>query len=353
MIIVIIVIAILATLGVISYSTLRQNAAEKALAVDLQSTAAALTKYKSTNGTYPSSANFSTAVTSANTSGGTTYTYTYNSSDNSYCLQATNQGSTYYIVNTSSGAQKGTCTPSSLIADGTAIQTITAANCPTTRTRAVDARDNHTYWVQKLADNKCWMLTNLSYAGSGTNTYGDTKTLTNGTSSATTFTTASYYVPTSGTNITIEPTAPSTSTDGTGQYGYLYNWCAAMGAQATAACLNASTPTPDTNISICPSGWRLPTGGTTGELKALNDAVNSGSTTSDAGLRTTWLGQKAGYWVGYSVFTALGTAAGYWSSTLYTSTNGYGYALNFDNANVFPSNDNMKNYGYAVRCVAS
>lgn len=45
------------------------------------------------------------------------------------------------------------------------MQLITSANCPATRIRAVDARDNRTYWVQATPDGKCWMLTNLAYAG--------------------------------------------------------------------------------------------------------------------------------------------------------------------------------------------
>jgi hypothetical protein len=72
------------------------------------------------------------------------------------------------------------------------------------------------------------MLTNLGYAGGGTNTYGDIRTMANGTGGATTFTVASYYVTPATTNFTIEPTAPSVSTNGTGQYYYIYlsSWLA-------------------------------------------------------------------------------------------------------------------------------
>ena len=75
------------------------------------------------------------------------------------------------------------------------MQTITTASCPTSRTLALDARDNRTYWVQKLSDGKCWMLTNLAYAGGGSNTYNDVKTITNGNGLANTFTVARYYAP--------------------------------------------------------------------------------------------------------------------------------------------------------------
>lgn len=77
-------------------------------------------------------------------------------------------------------------------------------------------RDNRTYWVQKLADGRCWMLTNLAYAGGGNNSYGDVKALTVGTTNS--YTQPHYFIPT-GANPTNEPANPSTSTTGTGQYG--------------------------------------------------------------------------------------------------------------------------------------
>lgn len=61
------------------------------------------------------------------------------------------------------------------------MQKVTTATCPTSRTMAVDARDNHTYVTSKTqegANARCWMLTNLAYAGGtsngGSNTYNDT-----------------------------------------------------------------------------------------------------------------------------------------------------------------------------------
>ena len=235
---------------------------------------------------------------------------------------------------------------------------------------AVDARDNHTYYIQKLgegANARCWMLTNLAYAGGGTNTYNDTIPTgdgTNGTlhgpdnSGSTTYTLAKYYTH-AGANPTTNPAQPSTSTDGGAtnpQYGYLYNWCAAMGAQNggpkpnTSACANATTPAPNTTVSICPSGWRLPTGEvTTGEFTLLNNAVNSASTTTDAGLRSEWLAQRSGYWA--SGFGGQGSGGYYWSSAQGSAANGRG--LNFGSSYVDPSGANNKVYGFAVRCVAS
>ncbi len=235
------------------------------------------------------------------------------------------------------------------------MQRVTTANCQTDRTMAVDARDNRSYWIQKLADGKCWMLTNLAYAGGGTNTHNDTKTITL-SSSGTSYTEARYYTPT-GANPTTNPTQPSTDTTGGGsgvgrQYGYLYNWCAAMGAQtSTSACANATTPAPDAAVSICPSGWRLPTGtATTGDFTLLNNAVNGGLTNTDAGLRSEWLAQRSGYWYS-SGFVYQGSNAYYWSSTQYSAVNAY-YLSSYSSA-VNPSNNSNKSNGFAVRCVTS
>ena len=189
---------------------------------------------------------------------------------------------------------------------------------------------------------------------------------TNGTlhgpdnSGSTTYTLAKYYTH-AGANPTTNPTQPSTDTTGGGsgagrQYGYLYNWCAAMGAQNggpkpnTSACANATTPAPNTTISICPSGWRLPTGqATTGDFTLLNNAVNSGLTNTDAGLRSEWLAQRSGFWASGSYNQ--GGFGDYWSSTQNSATNGRN--LSFYSSNVNPSDYSDTTGGYAVRCVAA
>ncbi|MDR3298407.1 MAG: hypothetical protein LBT19_03525, partial [Candidatus Nomurabacteria bacterium] len=90
----------------------------------------------------------------------------------------------------------------------------------------------------------------------------------------------------------------------------------------TSACANTTTPAPNTSISVCPSGWRLPTGGTGGEFQALATAI--GATSDAAGstiLRSTWLGMYSGYW--FNSFTNQGSFGYYWSSTQYSDTLAY------------------------------
>lgn len=351
LLVVIIVIAILATITIISYSAVTNNAKKQTVTSDAQTIATLLNKYKTKNGAYPASLDSVTDKPAAKS----TFVYTYNAASGLFCVTATLSTFTVRMVSGSLQPQDGACTAADIAGppptNGTDIQAVTAANCPSTRTRAVDARDNRTYWVQKLADGKCWMLTNLAYAGGGANTYGDAKTIANGTGDGSmTYTVAKYYIPTSGSNVTTEPTAPSIATTGTGQYGYLYNWCAAMGAQAaTNACLQAATPVSNATLSICPAGWRLPTGNN-GEVQALNVAVNGGSTTNDSGLRTTWLGQYGGLW--FTVFASQGTNAEYWTATHTDSDNAYIFSFSSSNGFVSTSNYSNKFNGRTVRCLA-
>lgn len=345
LLIVIVVIAILAAVTIVAYNGISTRAKETALKSDLSSGAKQLQIAKTTDGSYPNNAD------GLQKSDSTVLSYV--AGGDQYCLAGTSAGlaGVSYHVTHDGAIVDGPCPVAS---DGDLMQTITPLNCSTTRVRAVDARDNRTYWVQRLADGKCWMLTNLAYAGGGTNTYGDVKTLTNGTGSGTpSYTVATYYIP-PGANPTTEPTAPSTSTDGTGQYGYLYNWCAAMGnQQSTAACMNTSTTPHSLAASSCPAGWRVPIGGdgTDSEFGALNSAVNNGLTNTDAGLRGTWLGQHSGYG-GFS-FGSQGTYGSYWSSTVdgAISARSLGFRSNFVYA--VPSDYGNKNDGYAVRCVAA
>lgn len=351
LLIVVVVIAILAAITIVSYNGITKRATETTLQSELKSAATQLSFKQVDSGSYP----LPPLPSDINAGDGGTFQYT--SDGQSYCLTifSTNTSISPYYISSNGSVAQGACPGHSsgggAISDGSPMQTINATNCPTTRTRAVDARDSHTYWVQKLADGNCWMLTNLAYAGGGVNTYSDVRTVLNGTSdTATTFYDAKYYIVPGGNNYTVEPAAPSTATDGTGQYGYVYNWCAAIGAQlTTSACSNGSPiPDPDLSVTICPAGWRLPTAGGSGQFGQLNTAINGGLTNIDTGLRTVWLGQRAGYWSGN--FGGQGTSSDYWSSTQLSSSNAS--SLYFANATVNTADSYNKFMGYAVRCTA-
>jgi uncharacterized protein (TIGR02145 family)/prepilin-type N-terminal cleavage/methylation domain-containing protein len=344
LLIVIVVIGILAAIVIVAYNGISDQARVATLQSDLSNARTTLEAANTTSGAYP--ADLSSAVSAGlKASNGTTYAYNHTTGPDGYCLTATNSSTSYYIDTSShTSPTPGVCPP--VITDGSFIQTVTTANCPTGRTRTVDARDNHTYWVQLLADGRCWMLTNLAYAGGGTNTYGDVKGLIADNTSS--YITAEYYI-TPGANVTTEPTAPSTATSGNSQYGYLYNWCGAMGGQGTAACSNSSIPAPITTISICPAGWRLPTGNG-GEIGALNTGINGGFNSTDAGLLSTWLAQYSGYWD--NGFGNQAVDGEYWSSTKFGAL--YAYNLYMTSSYVeVNSSTNDKTRAIAVRCVAS
>ncbi len=347
LLIVIVVIAILAAITTAVFSGIRDRANESLVKDGLAKVTRQLEFDKVTRTSYA----LQLSDISADSTNGIQYQYT--SDGSTYCITAT-KGTLSMYKNVGEQPTKGACTGHTdgsgggAISDGSFIQTINSSNCPTTRVMAVDARDNRTYWVQKLADNKCWMLTNLAYAGGGTNTYGDVKTLDSTT--GTSLTIPRYYVPT-GANPTTSPTAPSTSTDGTGQYGYLYNQCAASGGQATSACANSATPAADTSISICPSGWRLPIGGSSGDFPELNNAINGGGTNNAAAtnLRTVWFAMRSGSWNGS--FLYVGNNGYYRTSTIVSNSNANRYTWSTNSITTNEAVD--KQSGHAVRCLAS
>jgi len=355
LLVVIVVIGILAAITVVSYTGITKKANETAIISSLDGNSKKLEIYKAINSSYPTELDGSKcprlpAVDTSNCLKAMgSDTINYSTPDNGLTYTLTETNSTAGILATVTNGTKPIV--NTIVAGSPYIQTITATNCPSTRTQVRDARDNHTYWVQKLADGKCWMLTNLSYAGSGTNTYSDTRTLTDGTGGSSSYTVASYYVKTSTINFTTEPTAPSTATNGTGQYGYLYNFCGANGGQTgTGACSSTDSTAVNTTISICPAGWRLPTGGNGGEFVALNAAVNSGSTITDAGLiGDKWLGQRGGIWG--SGFGNQGSNGFYWSSTQ-SSPAFIAYYLLFNSTSARPGDTYFKYSGFSVRCVA-
>jgi uncharacterized protein (TIGR02145 family) len=59
----------------------------------------------------------------------------------------------------------------------------------------------------------------------------------------------------------------------------MYNWY-------TASAGNGDYAMTSGNVvgDLCPTGWRLPTGGLSGEFVTLNNLANSGSTATDSGL---------------------------------------------------------------------
>lgn len=341
LLIVVVVIAILAVITIVSYNGITNRATEAAIKSDLRTAASQLSISRANYGSYPSPS----LPSEIKASNGASLVYT--SDGQTFCLTASpavNNVSSFHITDDGLIVE-GPCP----IINGSIMQLVTTENCPDTRTRVVDARDNHTYWLQKLADGKCWMLTSLAYGGGGTNTYDDIVTI-NFATSGTSYTEPRYYTPTNA-NPTVEPSNPSTSTDGgitDPQYGYLYNWCAAMGGQPQAC--QSVLGSDFTSTSVCPAGWRLPTGETTtSEFTALASAMGwSSSVAGVALLQSSWLAQRSGYWNGVGHNDG-GTTGHYWSSTQSSATSSR--YLYFTNSGFNPAGSSGKSNGYAIRCV--
>ena len=122
-----------------------------------------------------------------------------------------------------------------------------------------------------------------------------------------------------------------------------YNYCA-----ATAGTICVDSTTESATYDICPAGWRLPTGGDSGEFKALYAQYNSAALmrapTANGGAAFA----LAGYF--YNAAPAgQGSDGLYWSSTRYNDTNMYG--LRLGTSNVTPASSSRRYNGYAIRCV--
>jgi len=260
------------------------------------------------------------------------------------------------------------------IATATYLQEV--EECPSTLTTGQvyslkDSRDEQSYNVAKLADGKCWMITNLNLAGGtvlssdksdvpSTNYYTLPASSKSGFSSDTT-----AYVYNSG-NTT------STCT-GSGCYSY-YSWLAATAGGKDSSGNAVSTKGYNAAYSICPKGWRLPTSTTsnasaqtspnwkTGDWYALATAYGANLESdyydeapftgenfyNNAGPGTTPNFLLAGYYYDGS-FSGGGSGGYYWSSTACSSA--YAYRLLFYSSEVYLAGDYFRGGGSSIRCV--
>ena len=232
----------------------------------------------------------------------------------------------------------------------------------TTKT-LTDIRDNSTYTVAKLSDNKCWMTQNLrltkeSLKAPLANTFGLTSQDTDISTEGTTFNLPASALWTDTSYTTAHAYYNNNTT-----YGAYYNWYTATAGTGT-----NSVSSGDASSSICPKGWRLPKG-------APGTGTNEFAVV--AGLTSTNIAAGTSYWSSLSspsftnnaltvngvTFPAAGyvnspngslSNAGsdgyYWSSTADSSNNAYG--LRFYSGSFYPANNYSKYHGFSVRCIA-
>lgn len=203
-----------------------------------------------------------------------------------------------------------------------------------------DTRDNRKYGVKKLADGKCWMTENLRIIAKALDS--EKSDLPSG---------VSFSIPTSSIN-GFSPYYESDYTTGhaykdeEGDGTVYYNWYTATAGEGI-----KDMSTGDTSRSVCPKGWKLPSGGASGDYKNLVDSYTSpfGELYSD-----------------FNIINASGevdegthsrTTTFFWTSSAYSST--YAYDATFGDrshgetsSSVLPGDTHLKTRGFAVRCIA-
>ena len=260
-----------------------------------------------------------------------------------------------------------------------------------------DRRDSSTYTVKKLADGNLWMTQNLALDltaltqaqlyGTGTNagklTNASNTTLGylksgGGTTSdkyptaklnivAWTGSSQDYYsIPmmvSSGTcnnaycvngGAAGSPWSYSDSTSVTingvtsrvqGKIGIYYNYCAASaGSYCYGNGTSEGTSSGNASEDICPYGWRLPTGGSSGEFQALYTAYSSNYNNFVDALSTPLSGN---FYSGTA--RNQGFYGSFWSST--RSSNYSMHILYVTSSSVDPLDYYNRFYGRSVRCV--
>ena len=192
----------------------------------------------------------------------------------------------------------------------------------------VDTRDNNTYTVSKLADGKCWMTQNLRIID---------KTITPADSDVT----ANYTIPASSND-----GGYSYNTSRTyylnNIYGGYYVWYTATAGTGTTAITIQGQNAP---ASICPKGWRLPTGGTSGEFLTLYNNYNSSSMLLYDPINLKLAGNVNG-----SSHYSQDYYGYYWSSTVYSDEDALGLRVGL--SDVIPVRTYGKLEGFSVRCIA-
>ena len=266
---------------------------------------------------------------------------------------------------------------------------------------AMDARDNKTYTVARLADGNLWMTQNLDHDISTTFNYTNENTDIGYNIFAQAYDTTSWN-PISATHNTNDKTwgnsfgdapesydpgelywngetwpedqvncesvggvwnndwcnyADLTTSTGNMHYhlGNYYNWLAAV-AMDNFNNLNGSV---DVNRSICPSGWRLPTNGI--NSKSFQFLVDSLNLTSGSNGN---IQDSPTYFVYNGLFdidlplsnaeiNQVGFYGGYWSSAFYYGKTSDSYLIEFNAAGSLDAQKHSSpKIGLNIRCVA-
>lgn len=229
--------------------------------------------------------------------------------------------------------------------NGLTMQNLSGSACTSTPTQARDTRDNHVYTIQRLLDGKCWMMDALDLGRTPL-----TVNLTNSNTNLSTTVTAETFnswKKTSGVGTyTAGEFINLTGTDSTSNsaYGTLYNYYSASAGTKT-----DNTNSGNASYDICPAGWRLPTGGSSGEFQTLYGFYNSHTlmhaSIENEGAAFTLSGNfsSSNHTPNYK-----GSYGYFWSSTRSSDTAMYLLRLHGD---IYPSYSAARTFGFSIRCV--
>ncbi|MBQ2659532.1 hypothetical protein IJF85_00960 [Candidatus Saccharibacteria bacterium] len=235
------------------------------------------------------------------------------------------------------------------------MQNLSYSKCTTTAAYVTDTRDNQQYTIQRLADGRCWMMTNLNLGATALITdLTSSNTNLSSTITASTFNgwkrsrgtntfTSAEYIPLAASN-----TSNGLDTDPTSgtAYGTLYNFCA---ASARTICTDYNYNN-NASYDLCPAGWRLPTGNTDGEFATL---YANASYNTNAKMRASVANGGAAFALAGRFINSTPESQGkdgyYWSST--RNSNYSMYYLSLFTSSVSPSGYNVRSYGYSIRCI--
>ncbi|MBR5647724.1 InlB B-repeat-containing protein [Candidatus Saccharibacteria bacterium] len=241
----------------------------------------------------------------------------------------------------------------------------------------LDKRDETGYMVGKLADGNYWFLENLALdlLDSDVQTkMNSSNTLTNASQA-----TINKLINGGGTTSDKYPTAgieewssgvgsysralvddlsekdavpsDSMSTAGGWKNGGYYNYCAASaGSYCYGNGTTEGTSAGDDTEDICPSGWRMPTGGTGGEYDSLYSAYGN----SYSNLRSALRIPLSGYYWGIHTppYTDVGSTVHFWASTRYSNSEMNLLYLSDSPTEVQSNGYYTRNHGFNIRCVA-
>ena len=207
-----------------------------------------------------------------------------------------------------------------------------------------DSRDGAYYMVAKLADGRVWMTKNLDLGRVSLN--NDLTSSNSNISSTITAATFNSWITSAGSLTTSDGEfIPIDGADSLNNipHGTLYNYYA-----ATAGTWSATQDGVNETYDICPAGWRLPTGGSSGEFQTLYSYYNTSelmrSPVNDNGAGFTLSGEFVA-----TTPVSIGSGGSYWSSTAHDDT--YANNLYLNGSAVYPATDDKRTFGFSVRCI--